>query len=62
MDELGARRRRMRRQIVLLDKGHRKPAPGGITRDSAPVDAAADDQQVDGRGLIWHARRVRLLC
>ena len=46
VDQLGARRRGMRGQVVALDQQHLQPAPGGVARDPGPVDPAADDEQV----------------
>ena len=34
-------------EIVLLDQQHVEPAPRRVARDRRPVDAAADDEQVE---------------
>ena len=52
MDELGAGRRRMRRQVVLFAQHHLQPTTGSITRDTGTVDAATDYQQVAIHGLV----------
>ena len=35
-------------EIVLLDQQHAEPAPGRVARDRRAVDAAADDEEVEG--------------
>ena len=47
MNQLAARRRRMGREVVLLDEDHREAAARSIPRDADAVDSASDDQQVD---------------
>ena len=46
VDQLGRGRGGRRRQVALLDQQHRKPAAGGVTRDAAAMDAAADYRDV----------------
>jgi hypothetical protein len=46
MDQLGARRRCRRGEIVLLGEQHLEPAAGGVARDARAVDAAADGGDV----------------
>ena len=54
VDELGAPRRGRGSEIVLLDQEHRQAAPGGVARDPGAVDAAADNEQVEGSRVYWH--------
>ena len=49
MDELGRGRRRGSGEVALLAEEDREAAPGGVARDTAAVDAAADDGEVVGR-------------
>ena len=68
VDELGRGRGRAACQVALLDKAHFEAAPGRVARDSASVDAAADDDQVIHRGarpfgireLEWNMCRILL--
>ena len=46
VDQLGAGRRGVRREVVLLAQQHRQAAPRGVARDAGAVDAAADDEHV----------------
>jgi hypothetical protein len=46
MDELGRCGGCCASEIALFHKDNRQPPPGGIARDTAPVDAAADDGDV----------------
>src|SRR6185437_9987220 len=55
VDQLGARRRRVRGEIVLFDEQHRQSAPGSVARDARAVDAAADHEQVEGTRLHWRS-------
>ena len=59
MDQLGAGRRRVGGEVVLLAQQDAEPPSRGIARDARSVDAAPDDEQVDGiRGArVSHARR-----
>jgi hypothetical protein len=41
----------VRGQVVLLDEADAQAASGGVPRDAGTVDAAADDQQVEYRGV-----------
>jgi hypothetical protein len=50
VDQLGGRRRGVRREVVLFAQQHAPAAARQIARDAAAVDAAADDQHV-ARGL-----------
>src|SRR2546430_9635773 len=60
MDELGASRRSMRGEVVLLDQQHLESASGGVARDTGPVDpAAGDDEIVVGNIRSRHAGRWR---
>ena len=52
VDELRARRRCMRSEVVLFDQQDLQPAPCGVARDTGAVDPAADDGEVVGRG-VW---------
>ncbi len=45
--QLGRSRGRRRGQVVHLGQRHRQPAPRRVARDSAAVDAATDDEQID---------------
>ena len=55
MDQLGAPRRRVRGEIVLLEQDHAQSAPRGVARDAGAVDAAANDGEVvDRRRGIAH--------
>jgi len=49
MDQLGRSRGGCARQIALLDHQNRQTTAGGIPRDPAAIDAAADDDQVERR-------------
>ena len=49
VDQLGRRARRRPAKIAGVDQRDRQPAPGRVTRDAGPVDAAADHQQVEDR-------------
>jgi hypothetical protein len=49
MDKLGRCRGRRACKIALLDETDRKPAPGGVAREAAAIDAAADDRNVVDR-------------
>ncbi len=46
VDQLGRRRRGVRREVVLLAQHDVRAAPGQVARDAATVDAAADDEHV----------------
>ena len=37
-------------EVALLDQRHREPAAGGVERDAAAGDAAADDEDVEQLG------------
>ena len=52
VDQLGRRRRGVRRQIVLLAQQHPLTAAGQITGDAGAIDPATDDQHVDCSG-VW---------
>ena len=55
VDQLGAGRRGVRGQIVLLAEQHVEAAPRRVPGDAGAVDAAADDEQVDrARHLTPH--------
>ena len=47
MDQLGAGRRGVRGQIVLLAQQHVEAAPRRVPGDAGAVDTAADDEQID---------------
>src|SRR5689334_8885576 len=47
MDELGAGGGGGAGEIVLLDQQDAEAAAGGVAGDPGPVDAAADDQEID---------------
>jgi hypothetical protein len=49
MDEPGRARRGAAREITHLAEMNRKTAAGGVARDPATIDAAADDGKVIGR-------------
>ncbi len=55
MDQLGAGRRGVRGEVILLDQENVQAAPGGVARDTGAVDPASDDQQVECR-RIGHRR------
>jgi hypothetical protein len=46
VDQLGARRRGVRGQVVLLGQHHAPAAAGQVAGDAAAIDAAAHDQHV----------------
>jgi cell division protein FtsB len=46
VDQLRARRRSVRREVVLLAQHHRQAAPGEIARDAGSVDAAAHHEHI----------------
>ena len=48
VDQLGAGRGGMRGEVVLLAEQDVEAAPGRVPGDARAVDAAADDEQVDG--------------
>src|SRR5712692_2730856 len=59
VNELGAPRRGMRREVVFLDEQHLESASRGVARDTRSVDSTAGDGEVvvgDFRG--GHAGRV----
>ena len=47
VDQLGAGRRGVRGEVVLLAEQRAQAAAGGVARDAGAVDAAADDEQVE---------------
>jgi hypothetical protein len=47
MDQLGGGRRRAAREVGLLAQIDGKTTPGGVARDPAAVDPAADDGNVE---------------
>ena len=53
VDQLGRRRRGVRRQVMLLHQQHLEAPPGQVARDAHAIDATAHDQHVtavrDGR-------------
>ena len=51
VDQLGRLGRRAAREIVTLEEDDRGAAAGRIARDTAPVDAAADDGEIESLGL-----------
>ena len=59
VNELGARRRRVRSEVVALDQQHGKAAARGVARDARAIDAAADDQKVAGL-LVAHRKIASL--
>ena len=59
VDQLGAPRRGVRGEIVLLDQQHLEAAAGGVARDAGAVDAAADDGEVVDRRLDAFMRAWR---
>ena len=46
MDQLGAGRGSVRRQIIALDQQDLEPAPNGIAGNTRAIDPAADHQQI----------------
>src|SRR3546814_2644065 len=46
VDQLGRGRGGAAREIAAFEQQHLRPAPGGIARDPAAVDAAADHREV----------------
>ncbi len=58
VDQLGAPRRRMRRQIVFFDQQYLQAASRRVARDARAVDAAADDGKIECRWIgRWHRSR-----
>src|SRR5262249_5580818 len=58
VDQLRAGRGGGAGEIVLLDQQDAEPAPRGVARNTSTVDAAADDQEIDGpgsRSVCWQA-------
>ncbi len=51
VDEFGARRRRVRGQVVLFDQQHGQAAPRGVTRDARAIDPAAHHEQIVSAAL-----------
>ena len=47
MDELGRGRGGRAGEIALLGQQDLEPAPGGVARDAAAIDAAADDGKIE---------------
>ena len=47
MDQLGAGRGGVGREVMLLHKGHGKAPAGRIPRDAGPVNTPADNEKVD---------------
>ena len=65
VDELGARRRGVRRQVVLLAQQHPQATARQVARDAGAVDAAAHHQHVgvDGGGFgIRHFGSFVIVC
>src|SRR5215471_19846972 len=58
VDQLGAPRRRVRGEVVLLDEQHLKAASRSVARDAGAIDAAADDQEVVGKLAHLQTRRI----
>jgi hypothetical protein len=56
VDQLGAGRRRGAGEVPLLAQQHRQAPPGGVAGDPGAVDAAADDQEIEG---LRHVRSRR---
>ena len=52
VDQLGAGRRGMSAEVVLLAQQDIEAAPGRIPGDAGTVDAAADDEQIDSARLV----------
>ena len=50
MDHLGGGRRRGAGEVVPLDQDYRQAPAGGVAGDARAVDAAADDEEIVGRG------------
>ena len=46
VNELGGRRRRAAREIVLLDETNRETPPRRVARNSAAIDPAANDEKI----------------
>src|SRR5262249_23646643 len=46
VDQLGRGRRGAAGEVTLLRQDHRKPAAGGVARQAAAIDAAADNRDV----------------
>ena len=47
VNQLAARRRRVMSQARLLDEQYAQPPTGRVAGDSGPVDAAADDEEIE---------------
>src|SRR6266498_373236 len=59
VNELGAPRRGMRGEVILLDEQHLESASRGVARDTRSVDSTAgDDEVVKGNFGGGHAGRV----
>ena len=52
VDQPGRARRGAAREIAHLAQIDRKAAAGGVARDAAAIDAAADDGEVIGRSHV----------
>src|SRR5262245_39156629 len=61
MDELGAGRGGGAGEIGLLDQQHAQTSARGITGNASAVDAAPDDQQIDGRAARVVVKRQTLV-
>src|SRR5205085_4557245 len=48
VDQFGGGGAGMAGEVVLLDQQHLQPAPGRVARDRAAIDAAADDEEIEG--------------
>jgi hypothetical protein len=59
VNQLGTRRRCMRREVVLFAKQHGQSAAGRVARDARAVDPAAHDEQIVFRALRHLLRLLR---
>ena len=62
MDQLRGTRRGGAGQVAAFHQGHRETAARGVARDAGAVDAAADDQQIDGKSGWRHLGRHGSAC
>ena len=58
VEQFGGGGRRRLRHIALFGQGDGQPPSGGVPRNSATVDSAADDEQVDRRDLACDAQEA----
>ena len=52
VDQAAGARAGAEAEVVLLDEHRAQAAHGGVARDAGAGDAAADDEQIDGRDSL----------